>query len=90
VLSILTFSYKVVMLAPDYFMHGGSLANLAPWAAAAVLINVMTGSLSAVAHRDHICLSLLSPFFDFYQGILLNCSWLIAMFDEARGAGMRW
>jgi hypothetical protein len=79
------FSYKAVMLAPDYFLHGGS-----PWAAAAVLINVMTGSLSAVAHRDHICLSLLSPFFDLYQGILLNCSWLIAMFDEARGAGMRW
>jgi hypothetical protein len=51
---------------------------------------VMTGSLYAVAHRDHICLSLLSPFFDFYQGILLNCAWVIAMFDEARGAGMRW
>src|ERR1700722_14034106 len=73
-----------------YFIHGGSLSNLAPWAAAAVLINVMTGSLYAVAHRDHIYLSLLSPFFDFYQGILLNCAWLIAMFDEARGAGMRW
>ncbi len=73
-----------------YFIHGGSLSNLAPWAAAAVLINVMTGSLYAVAHRDHIYLSLLSPFFDFYQGILLNCAWLIAMFDEARGTGMRW
>jgi hypothetical protein len=44
----------------------------------------------AVAHRGHIYLSLLSPFFDFYQGILLNCAWLIAMFDEARGARMRW
>src|SRR5271168_4406978 len=73
-----------------YFIHGGSLSNLAPWAAATCLINVMTGSLYAVAHRDHICLSLLSPFFDFYQGILLNCAWLIAMFDEARGVGMRW
>jgi biofilm PGA synthesis N-glycosyltransferase PgaC len=73
-----------------YFIHGGSLSNLAPWAAAAVLINVMTGSLYAVAHRDHIYLSFLSPFFDFYQGILLNCAWVIAMFDEARGAGMRW
>ncbi len=73
-----------------YFIHGGSLSNLAPWAAAAIMINVMTGSLYAVAHRDHICLSLLSPFFDFYQGILLNCAWLIAIFDEARGARMRW
>jgi biofilm PGA synthesis N-glycosyltransferase PgaC len=73
-----------------YFIHGGSLSNLAPWAAAAVAINVMTGSLYAVAHRDHISLALLSPFFDFYQGILLNCAWLIAMFDEARGTAMRW
>src|ERR1700691_5022806 len=48
-----------------YFIHGGSLSNLAPSAAAAVLINVLTRSLYAVAHRDHICLSLLSPFFDF-------------------------
>jgi hypothetical protein len=48
------------------------------------------GSLYAVAHRDHIYLSLLSPFFDFYQGVLLNRAWLIAMFDEARGARMRW
>jgi biofilm PGA synthesis N-glycosyltransferase PgaC len=73
-----------------FLIHGGSLSNLAPWAAAAVLINVMTGSLYAVAHRDHIYLSLLSPFFDFYQGIMLNCAWFIAMFDEARGSGMRW
>jgi hypothetical protein len=51
---------------------------------------MLTGSLYAVAHRDHICLSLLSPFFDFYQGILLNCAWVIAIFDEARGARMRW
>jgi hypothetical protein len=41
-----------------YFIHSGSLSNLAPWAAAAVVINVMT--------------------------------WLIAMFEEWRGAGMRW
>jgi cellulose synthase/poly-beta-1,6-N-acetylglucosamine synthase-like glycosyltransferase len=73
-----------------YFIQGGSLSSLAPWAAAACLINVMTGSLYAVAHRDHIYLSLLSPFFDFYQGILLNCAWLIAIFDQARGARMRW
>jgi poly-beta-1,6-N-acetyl-D-glucosamine synthase len=73
-----------------YFIHGGSLSNLAPWAAAACLINVMTGSLYAVVHRDHISLSLLSPLFDFYQGILLNCAWFVAMFDQARGARMRW
>src|ERR1700678_1505021 len=73
-----------------FFLQGGSLSNLAPWAAAAVLINVMTGSLYAVVYLDHLYISLLSPFFDFYQGILLNCAWFIAMFDEARGAGMRW
>jgi poly-beta-1,6-N-acetyl-D-glucosamine synthase len=73
-----------------FFLQGGSLAKLAPWAAAAILINVMSGSLYAVAHRDSIYLSLLSPLFDFYQGMLLNCAWVIAMFDQARGSRMRW
>ena len=73
-----------------YFLEGGSLAKLAPWAAAAILVNVMSGSLYAVAHRDRVSLSLLSPIFDFYQGMLLNCAWFIAMFDQARGARMRW
>ncbi len=73
-----------------YFLQGGSLAKLAPWAAAAILVNVMSGSLYAVAHRDRISLSLLSPFFDFYQGMFLNCAWFIAMFDQVRGARMRW
>ncbi|HTA86221.1 MAG TPA: glycosyltransferase family 2 protein [Silvibacterium sp.] len=73
-----------------FLFHGGSLSSLASWAAAACLVNVMSGSLYAVAHRDNIALSLLSPFFDFYQGILLNCSWLIAMLDQVKGASMRW
>jgi hypothetical protein len=50
----------------------------------------MSGSLYAVAHQDRVSLALLSPFFDFYQGILLNCAWLIATLDQARGARMRW
>jgi biofilm PGA synthesis N-glycosyltransferase PgaC len=81
-----------VLLASSliYLFHGGDLSSLASWAAAACLINVMSGSLYAVAHRDRVYLSLLSPFFDFYQGILLNCAWFIAMFDQVRGAGMRW
>ena len=73
-----------------YVFHGGSLSSLASWATAACLLNVMSGSLYAVAHRDQIYLSLLSPLFDFYQGILLNCAWFIAMVDQARGTGMRW
>ena len=73
-----------------YVFHGGSLSSLASWAMAACLLNVMSGSLYAVAHRDQIYLSLLSPLFDFYQGILLNCAWFIAMVDQARGTGMRW
>ena len=68
----------------------GNLASLACWAAAASLLNVMSGSLYAVAHRDNIGLSLLSPLFDFYQGIFLNCAWIIATFDQARGGKMRW
>ena len=48
-----------------YFIYGGSHSTLAPRVAAACLINVMTGSVYAVAHRCHISLSLLSQFFDF-------------------------
>jgi len=73
-----------------YFLQGGSLSRLAPWAGAAILLNVMAGSLYTVAHRDRIYLPLLSPLFDFYQGVLLNCAWFIAIFDQVRGAGMRW
>jgi poly-beta-1,6-N-acetyl-D-glucosamine synthase len=73
-----------------YIVHGGNLSNLASWATATWLLNLMAGSLYAVAHRDRVSLSLLSPLFDFYQGILLNCAWLIAAFDQARGARMRW
>jgi poly-beta-1,6-N-acetyl-D-glucosamine synthase len=73
-----------------YLFHGGDLASFAAWAAGACVVNVMSGSLYAVAHRDHIFLSLLSPFLDFYEGILLNCAWLIAIFDQTRGVGMRW
>jgi biofilm PGA synthesis N-glycosyltransferase PgaC len=81
-----------VLLASSllYLLQGGSLASLACWAAAASLLNVMSGSLYAVAHRDSIGLSLLSPLFDFYQGIFLNCAWIIATFDQARGGKMRW
>jgi poly-beta-1,6-N-acetyl-D-glucosamine synthase len=81
-----------VLLASSllYLFHGGNLSTLVSWASAACVANVMSGSLYAVAHRDRISLSLLSPFFDFYQGILLNCSWFIATFDQVRGAGMRW
>jgi hypothetical protein len=38
-----------------------------------------------VGHRDSIGLSLLSPLFDFHQGVL-NCVWIIATFDQ----GTRW
>ena len=81
-----------VLLASSllYLLHGGNLESLACWAAAVSLLNVMSGSLYAVAHRDNIGLSLLSPLFDFYQGIFLNCAWIIATFDQARGAKMRW
>jgi poly-beta-1,6-N-acetyl-D-glucosamine synthase len=73
-----------------YLVHGGDLASFASWAAGACVVNVMAGSLYAVAHQDHILLSLLSPFLDFYQGILLNCAWLIAIFDQTRGGEMGW
>ena len=83
-------SFVLLASLLTYVVHGGNLSNLASWAAALWVLNAMSGSLYAVAHRDRISLSLLSPLFDFYQGILLNCAWVIAAFDQARGARMRW
>ncbi len=71
-------------------VQGADLAQLGEWAAAAWLLNLMSGSLYAVAHRDSIALSLLAPFFEIYQELLLKGAWLIAVFDEARGSSMRW
>jgi cellulose synthase/poly-beta-1,6-N-acetylglucosamine synthase-like glycosyltransferase len=73
-----------------YFVTGGSLGQLGAWAACACLVNLMSLSLYAVAHRDCMLLSLLAPVFDLYQSILLKGAWLIAVVDEVRGAGMRW
>lgn len=73
-----------------YFIGGGSLSQLGAWAASACLINLMSLSLYAVAHRDQMLISLLAPIFDLYQGVLLKGAWLIAVIDETRGAGMRW
>ena len=73
-----------------FLLSGGSLALLAIWGAAACLTNIMSGHLYTIAHRDRTALLLLAPLFDCYQGILLHCAWLIATYDEIRGAGMRW
>jgi len=50
----------------------------------------MNSDMAQVLVQNRVSLALLSPFFDFYQGILLNCAWLIATLDQARGARMRW
>jgi cellulose synthase/poly-beta-1,6-N-acetylglucosamine synthase-like glycosyltransferase len=83
-------NFAVLASSLLYIIQGGSLSRLASWAAAACVVNVMSGSLYAVAHQDSIALTLFSPFFDFYQGMLLNCSWFIAMFDQIKGASMQW
>ncbi len=73
-----------------YFVDGGNLSDLAAWTAAAWTVNLLSGTLYAVAHRDSVFLPLLAPFFELYQEMLLKGAWLIAIFDESRGSGMRW
>jgi hypothetical protein len=41
-------------------------------------------------HRDRLSLLVALPLYDFYQGFLLNAGWAMALFDEIRGARMRW
>jgi hypothetical protein len=73
-----------------FFLNGGSLSTVLAWTAAAWMLRMMAGTLYAIAHRDDVRLSVLAPLFDFYQGTLLNCAWVMSMFDQARGAAMRW
>jgi hypothetical protein len=73
-----------------FFLNGGGLSTVLAWAAAACMLRMMAGTLYAIAHRDDVRLSVLAPLFDFNQGTVLNCAWVMSMFDQARGAAMRW
>ncbi|MFW6153917.1 MAG: glycosyltransferase family 2 protein [Planctomycetota bacterium] len=77
-------------LTATYLLAGGSpgqllLAYLPFW-----LMMVNAGIFFTVVHRDELPVLAVLPLYDLYQGLLLNFSWLLALYDEVRGARMRW
>jgi cellulose synthase/poly-beta-1,6-N-acetylglucosamine synthase-like glycosyltransferase len=64
--------------------------DLMMWVAAIWLLNLLSATYHVLTQRDDLSLLSLVPFYDLYHGILLNCAWAIAMFDELRQSKMHW
>jgi hypothetical protein len=60
------------------------------WFAAFMSLNLNAAALFLVMHRDRLSLLTVLPLYDLYQGFMLNFGWAMAIFDEIRGAKMRW
>jgi cellulose synthase/poly-beta-1,6-N-acetylglucosamine synthase-like glycosyltransferase len=60
------------------------------WFGAFMSLNLNAAALFLAMHRDRLSLLAALPLYDFYQGFLLNAGWAMALFDEIRGAKMRW
>jgi poly-beta-1,6-N-acetyl-D-glucosamine synthase len=67
-----------------------TLGDLILWVAAIWLLNLLSATYHVLTQRDDLSLLSLVPFYDLYQGLLLNCAWAIAMFDELRRSKMNW
>jgi cellulose synthase/poly-beta-1,6-N-acetylglucosamine synthase-like glycosyltransferase len=65
-------------------------ADLLLWVVAIWLLNLLSATYHVLSQRDHLSLLSLVPFYDLYHGLLLNCAWAIAMFDELRQSKMNW
>lgn len=66
------------------------LEDLFIWVAAIWLLNLLSATYHVLTQRDNLSLLALVPFYDLYQGVLLNSAWAIAMFDEIRQSKMNW
>ena len=66
------------------------LGDLMMWVVAIWLLNLLSATYHVLTQRDDLSLLSLVPFYDLYHGLLLNCAWAIAMFDELRQSKMNW
>jgi len=79
----------IVMLAA-FLATTQSVAPLLLWIGAFMTLNLNVAALFLVMHRDRLSLVSVLPLYDLYQGFLLNAGWAMAIWDELRGAKMRW
>lgn len=80
-----TFGFIIAVL-----LTGDGVEAIVSLSAAFLVLNLNAAALYALIHRDTPHLLWVLPLFDLYQGGLLNSGWLVAVFDEVRGARMKW
>jgi len=73
-----------------YLLAGGNVGEMLLAYVPLWLVTVNAGVFFCVVHREKLSIMGIVPVYDLYQGILLNCSWLVAIYDELRNARMRW
>jgi poly-beta-1,6-N-acetyl-D-glucosamine synthase len=85
-------AFNVIILAGVAIVAATSerLGDLMLWVLAIWLLNLMSATYHVLTQRDALSLVSLAPFYDLYHGLLLNCAWAMAMFDELRRADMNW
>jgi len=75
------------------------LITMAAPQAGGLMLAMMTGALLAqcciagfflTIHDDNLKLLRVLPLYSLYDSVLLGSAWLISIFDEFRGVGMRW
>jgi cellulose synthase/poly-beta-1,6-N-acetylglucosamine synthase-like glycosyltransferase len=66
------------------------VGDLVLWVLAIWLLNLLSATYHVLTQGDDLSLVSLVPFYDLYHGLLLNCSWAMAMFDELRQSDMKW
>jgi len=77
-------------LTATYLLAGGSPGALLMAYVPFWLMTVNAGMFYTIVHRDALPVLAVLPLYDLYQGLLLNFSWLLALYDECRGVRMRW
>ncbi|MGH1573738.1 hypothetical protein ACRAWG_27720 [Methylobacterium sp. P31] len=69
---------------------GSPMQEIAFWIGGVTVLNMMMAAICILTHEDDITLLPLVLVQDLYQCLLINTAWVIAIFDEYRGARMRW
>ena len=71
-------------------ISSGVASSLLGWLLSVIFLNVNSGLFFASFHRHTRKALIVVPIYDIYHDLILNCCLLVAIFDEIRGARMRW
>jgi cellulose synthase/poly-beta-1,6-N-acetylglucosamine synthase-like glycosyltransferase len=90
-LLVLPMVYLVVLTGTlAYLAAGGPGGSLLAWMGAFVALNLNAAAMFVAMHNDRLTLLRVLPFYDLYQGLMLNAAWGISVIDELRNTRMRW